>query len=317
MEKEKRKHIGIVGIMGILILGIIIFIVLKLVIWNKSGDNIVMEDVPEGTYDSESLDIVFNVDPSLTEGKDDGVNTILCIHDGILDYKTIGGTMSLCDYLREIPNSEIISIPLYASQVADAINAYAGPVENYWQAGNLYDVVYALCNNDLSLQKMSVDNGGHVAETQYEALCSVDMDKVDTIFIMYDSADYSNASVLYNPEDDYDTTTYEGALRASLSLLQKTHPEIRVVFGSSFFHGVIQDDHVVSAAMVNYGNGTLSEYVKRAYNIVMERGLSYLDNYYNLINEENLGDYCSVDTLTDEGIKLLGEHMKDYFQRRY
>ena len=77
MSEKKPGGRLLLLIPALLILLAIVFIVVKLVIWDRSG-NVELEEVEAGTYDYESLDIVFSVDAEvLTEHGDDGINDIV------------------------------------------------------------------------------------------------------------------------------------------------------------------------------------------------------------------------------------------------
>lgn len=316
IEKEKNGNWKLHILTALLMVGIIVFIIVKLQIWDKSGDNVVMEEVEAGTYDFESLDVVFNVDPEILEshGTDD-VNTVLCLGNTLLIQEPDG--ISIADMIDNLDNTEVINLGCYHSQITDALNAYGTNEVTYWQANYLYDVVYALVNKDYSLQKESLDNGGYVEEAFYNLLTTVDLDEVDTVLIIYNSDDYRFASVLYDPEDKYNTSTFEGALRASITTLQEAYPHLRIVVGSPYLHGVIAEDNVAPATMINFGNGNLSEYVMREYNIAMECCVSFIDNYFGLINEENMNYYCNVDVISGEGVELIGNHICEFLERKY
>ena len=314
--KEKKFGWKLQLIGAIAIVAIILIAVIKIVIWDKSGDKTVLEEVEEGTYDYESLDMVFTVDPSiLAEREDDGINTILCIGNELFT-EAPGGT-SILDMISEIPNTDIISLVCFNSRVTDVQNTYTEKNPSYWQAANLYDVCKALSTHDFSLQKEAVDNNTMIGQDYLDTMSSIDMEKVDTVFILYNSVDYRNYCMLYDPVDLYNTSSYEGALRASINTLKNAYPHLRIILGSPYMHSVIIGDDVQPASIYSYGNGNLSEYVMRQYNVAMECCISYEDNYFGLINEDTVNDYCNVNILNADGLKLIGTHITEYLKRRY
>lgn len=317
MKEKKPLGWNLHLLIALVILGIILFCAYRLIIWNASDTE--LEEVEAGSFDYESLDVVFTVDKEVLEehGTDD-INNILCIGDDLLiknDY--VGGDSILDIMRREIDNSEITALSLVGTKIADKQNSFLTNDVTYWQAGNLYEVVYALCNGNYDLQKQALDKGEVIDKAYYDTLTSVDMNEIDTVYIIYSSADYVQSSNLYDPNDDYNTATYEGALRASINTIKSAYPHIRIILGSPFLHGVISGETVVSATTVNYGNGNLSEYVMRSYNIAMECCISYEDNYFGLINEETINDYCNVDVLNNDGIRFIANHIVEYFERKY
>ena len=318
MNEKSKSSWKPQAIAGALILVIIVVIVVKLVIWDKSG-NVELEEVEAGTFDYESLDIVFNVDQSILDAhSSDDVNDILIL--GNASAAMAPGGKSIIDMISSIENTRVTSFTYYYSKVADATNAFGNNDVSFWQCANLYDIVKALCTNDYSLQKTALDNGEVVDQEFYDKLVSTDLDKIDTVIIFYDSIDYRQASVLYDPNDKYNTSTYEGALRASITSIQSSAPHIKIIVASPFLHGVIENDGYTPATMVNYGNGNLSEYVMREYNIAMECCVSYCDNFFGLITEQTMEKYCDYGTifyLTEDGRELIGKHMIEFIQRKY
>ncbi len=304
-------------IMILLMVAVVAFIIIKLVIWDHSGRNVVMEEVEEGAYDYENLDVVFYVDQDILEqhGSDD-INTILCIGNEFLTQKPYL-VPSIGERISEVPDVETILLAAPGTRVTDSQNAYNNNNITYWQAGNLYDIVYALCNHDFSLQKKLSDTGNTITKEYYNTLTSVDMDKVDTLLIMYNSVDYREVATLYNPDDPLDTASYEGALRASITAIQDSYPHIRIIIASPYMHSVIVGNNVEPATLVNNGICNLSEYVNRLYNVSMEYCVSYIDNFYGVITENNMNDYANVDTLYVPGIKLISKHINEYLQRKY
>ena len=318
MNEKRKSSWKPQAIAGALILLIIVIMVVKLIIWDRSG-NIELEEVEAGTFDYESLDIVFNVDQAILDdhGTDD-VNDILIL--GNASAVMAPGGESIIDMISKIDNTRVTSFCYYYSQVADATNAFGNNDVSFWQCANLYDIVKALCSKDYTLQKTALDNGEVIDEEFYNKLISTDLDKIDTLIIFYDSIDYRQASVLYDPNDKYNTATYEGALRASITSIQSSAPHIKIIVASPFLHGVVDNEDYVPATMINYGNGNLSEYVMREYNIAMECCVSYCDNFFGLVTEQNMLDYCDTGTifyLTDKGTKLIGDHMVTFIQRKY
>ena len=319
IEKKKTgKRIGITGILAILILLIIIFLVVKLAIWNSG--NVVLEEVEEGSFDYENLDIVFNVDEKYLEGRyEDGIERVLIIGDQVTTAKVDG--LSIVDILRENENMPVTTLTCENASVVDVNNAYLTNDVTPWQAMNLFDTVKALCTKDYSLQEEALNEGLTISE-EYPKFVSqlkcVDLEEYDTVLIFYSSVDYIKLSNLYNPEDDYDTSTYEGALRASVKTLQASYPHLRIVLCSPYLHNVLTNEgEVKSAALLNYGNGNLSEYVMREYNLAMECCISFMDNYFGLITETNIDEYATWNYINKDAVMLIGNHVKEYMLREY
>lgn len=313
----KKKGISITAIMGLLILAIIIFAAVKLIIWNNQ--TVELEDVEAGAYDYESLDYVFIVNPEVIEahGHDD-INQILFLGDAFVTDDS--DNASILDFVKNAPDCEVETLTCADAKIAGFTNSYSGEA-SVWQANCLYDTVKAMCTKDYSLQESALEIADSISvdyRAFYEKLLTIDLDKFDTLYIAYSSTDFVKSSVLYDPNDDYNVATYEGGLRASIKLLQETYPHLRIIYGSQYLHKVYDvDGELKPATLVNYGNGNLSEYVMRAYNIAMECCISYDDNFFGLITEDNADEYCEYDILNPAGKKLIGESIVEYLQMKY
>lgn len=314
MEEKKKGSWMIQLIVFGIILAVAAVVIFRLIKWNNS--TVELEEVEAGSFDYESMDVVF---PMVIEDnrEDDGINKMLVISNHFFDIEADGVCMG--DYLEDLPDTEVTVLNCYESRVGDIQNAFNNNDVSYWQASNVYDVCYALCNNDFSLQKAAMDNNAYITKDYYDKLTSVDMMEIDTVLICYTSVDYTMAVGLYNPSDPYDTVFYESALRASIKLLQETYPHLHIIIGSPFMHGVVYGDDAVTtpATKVSYGSGYLTEYVARAYSVAMECCVSFDDNFYNVITEDTFWELCPTGILTKEGIQVIGEHLHEYLQRKY
>ena len=143
-----------------------------------------------------------------------------------------------------------------------------------------------------------------------EALQNTDFDTVDIIAIMYDASDYVEASPVDNPNNDVDIQTYTGSIRASIELLQETYPYIRIVFMSpTFGYYVDEDGQWYNGNETDLGNGTIPTYWQRAIDTVSSLGVSFLDNYYGSINENNYSKFMiSSLHLNNAGRQQIAEH---------
>ncbi len=140
---------------------------------------------------------------------------------------------------------------------------------------------------------------------------AVDMDKVDMIIIMYDTTDYNTLSAADNPNSEYDVTAYTGALRLSIQNLQKAFPHIQI-FIMSHTYARYKDENgkMHNGTVTDLGNGNVPHYLIMEYNAALDCGVSFIDNYFGTINEENYKDYM-IDHMhyNDAGRELLAERI--------
>ena len=126
-----------------------------------------------------------------------------------------------------------------------------------------------------------------------KTLDSIDMNKVDTIGVFYDAADYYAGSPCYNEANTTDIMTFAGNLEAGIEALQSKYPHIRIIVMSpTYAFGVEDSGELVSSDMKIYeGGAILSTYMLRECESSVSRGTSFIDNIYGTFNEDEAPDY--------------------------
>ena len=319
---ERKHHFNTAYIPHLVVLAIILIIVVvgvvKLNNWNKS--TIHVEENPDATaFATEVLDNVLYVDPKNLEGRpDDGINKVLVMGDYIPD-QTAGGE-SILSKLRTMPNTEWTDITVKGGLVSSNTPLeYDGWPNNARDAFSLYNLLLAIDTKDYSAQEACAEYAqvfqGQDPYEFLEDLEAVDLNEYDTIMLFYSSQDYYNLKALYNPNDDYDIVTYEGALRSTFSLLQKSYPHLRIVCCSPFMTYYTDEagDHL--GLKTEFGSGRETEYVMREFNITAEYCVTFIDNYYYVITEDNYRDYIEGTQLTAKGIDVIANHIIDVMKK--
>jgi lysophospholipase L1-like esterase len=140
-------------------------------------------------------------------------------------------------------------------------------------------------------------------------LASLDMSKIDLICIMYDGSDYINKRPCDDPNAPEDIVTYTGALRAGIRAIQDAYPYIRIVVMShTFCHTINEEGNFENGDRVDLGNGTLSHYLQKELDATSDCSVSFIDNFYGSINEDNYLDYMTdYIHFNDAGRELLAE----------
>lgn len=172
---------------------------------------------------------------------------------------------------------------------------------------NLFYVSYAISIGDFS--SLETVASAHTEDSAYQqsvdALKNTDFSKVDVIAIMYDGTDYINGMAMQNPDVPDELTTYVGSLSNSFKLLQDKYPYIRIVFMSPYY----AEYDGVSSRTTDLGNGTIVNYFQWAYDTCGSSSVSFLDNYYGSVNENNYKDYLSDDVhLNAAGCTKVADH---------
>ena len=309
IKKRKQARFSIHIIFLILIIVVFLFAVIKFLLWNRGEASGYDPNEVTTEFDVETLDYIQPMDSSRFKGiEDDGITSLLCLGNApFADNKgenglaqTLAAKMNGVAYDGSFANSlqTAINYPYQESYPADAFS--------------LYHVVEAICTGNYTLlDKAATD------ETQVDTinmLKSLDYKKIDMLVIMYDLSDYIFGRPLYNSLVKNDTATWTGSLNASLELIEATYPHIRTVVLSMPSGGATIDGTYIDGDTVNLGNGTLPDYLNYQVGIAIENGVSFIDNYYGVINSENKNEYLINDYhLNEKGIQAIADRFYYFF----
>lgn len=147
------------------------------------------------------------------------------------------------------------------------------------------------------------------AQEVYDTLTTLDFNTVDTVVIMYDGSDYLIGRGIYDDANPTNIQQFTGSLEAGIELLQSVYPHIRIIVMSApYLYAVDTEGNYVSSDMYTYGQDVFSSYViKEAYSSNI-RSVSFVDNLYGTITEDNAADYLTDNIhINKAGRKLLTE----------
>ena len=155
------------------------------------------------------------------------------------------------------------------------------------------NVVNSIVSGDFSLMESVQSSFDDYTYTQTSwDLKNVDMNKVDTIVIYYNAQDYLNMRIGMNPDNEFDPVTYRGALNSGIKALQEAYPFIRIVCMSfTMCYAYDSTGALVSGDRVDFGNGKLTTYLQFMIDVSGERGVTFIDNYYGTIHEDNSSEW--------------------------
>lgn len=267
-------------------------------------------------FDIETLDMIIPMDASLLTGhEDDGVNTILCL--GNAPFSDDRGDGGLAARIAAKTDSVVYNCAFPGSAVACKNAEYSSdyPQDQF----NFYYVVECLRNQDYSAirswAEADQDSNFINAVIDMEA---VDMSKVDMIIIMYDSTDYNIMSPSDNPDNPYDITAYTGAMTTAIQNIQNTWPYIRIfVMSPTYAEYMDENGNITSGTVTDLGNGDLVHYFTKEVDVAMDCGVSFIDNYYGTINEDNYQTYMrDYMHYNDEGREVLAERIADIINNK-
>lgn len=316
-RRRVNMHFILLGVIALLL----VIAVFRLVVWNKGEKIIVDPNEDTSEFDVETEDYIMHLDSRYLEGRtDDGITTILCL--GNEPFASERGENGIAAKLQALLGEDTVvyNAAFEATTLSCKNSVYD---ENYINdAFSLYWLSRTICLQDFTLLDNSVDDFSKESPSAKEALDTlkdVDMDTVDIITIMYDGQDYLEDRIITSPYDLSDIATCTGALRESLTLLRETYPYIRIIVLSPAFACQIgEDGEYLPGSTTNtlYKNGFLSEYMIGEKNIAVEKGVTFIDNYYGTIHEDNYKDYLEDNIhLNDKGRTLIAERIQKVLER--
>lgn len=161
------------------------------------------------------------------------------------------------------------------------------------------------------------------AEEVINTLKTLDFNTIDTVAIMYDATDYLLGNPMYNDDNPTDPTQFTGNLEASLDVLQSLYPQIRIIVMSpTYAYAVDENGDYVSSDMYIYNNrDVLSTYVIKECYSANVHSVSFMDNLYGSITEDNAKEYLTDNLhLNVKGRKLIAkrfEYFLNYYSKDY
>ena len=164
---------------------------------------------------------------------------------------------------------------------------------------NLCRLQDAIIHKDFGVQLADLPNNPY--QSAYfpevlQGLAAIDFSKVKVLIIEHGTNDYSAGRKLNNPDDQKDEDTFGGALRLSISNMQKAYPNLKIVLVSPDFCWI---SGYKECTKQDFGHGTMQDYVDMEKKIAKEYGLDLINVFdYAGLNAGNIKKY------TEDGIHL-------------
>lgn len=268
-------------------------IAFKLYKWNKGVPSDYDPNFQTDAFDVEVLDSIIPLAPDKLEGhEDDGVTTILCLGNDpfSLNREEAHG---LANQIAAKSGATVYNGSFTGSTISAAHPSYN---DGYWMdALSLSYLAKGLCTGDFE-QILAAAYYSYDPDfvPTVEMLQNLDMNSVDIICIMYDGIDYIQKRPSDDPNDPHSIVAYTGALRTAIEAFQETYPFIRIVVMShTFCHSISEEGNFQNGDRTDLGNGTLSHYLQKELDVTSDCGVSWIDNFYGSINEDNYLDYMT------------------------
>lgn len=291
-KPDRHFHINIHIIILAAIVLIVGFSAYRLYKWNKGVPSDYDPDYQTTDFDVEVMDSIIPLAPDKLEGHtDDGITTILCLGDD--PFSLNQGEGGLAEQIAAKTGATV-----YNGSFTGTTIAMQNPSYQDWYFLDAFSFSYvaqSLASGDFDIMRQAAAYSYDEAFPRTtEMLASLDMSSVDILCIMYDASDYINMRPSDDPNAPYDTITYTGALRSGIEAIQQAYPYIRIVIMShTFCHSIDENGNFQNGDRADLGHGTLSHYFQKELDVTMDCGVSFIDNFYGSINEDNYLEYMT------------------------
>ena len=295
IDTEKQgRHIPI-NIHFIFLAAIVLIIgfsAYRLYRWNQGEQVEYDPNADTSEFDVEAMDNIIPLAPDKLEGReDDGVTTILCLGDD--PFSLNQGEGGLAEQIAAKTGATVYNGAFTGTTAAAQ---YASYNDGYiMDAFSFSYVAQSLASGNFDLMKTAATYSYDETFPKTTAMLeTLDMNSVDVICVMYDGSDYINKRPCDDPNAPYSIVTYTGALRAGIDAIQEAYPHIRIVVMShTFCHHINEEGNFENGDRVDLGHGTLSHYLRKELDAASDCGVSFIDNFYGSINEDNYLDYMT------------------------
>lgn len=279
-----------------------------------SQEEIFKKDGNSSEYDSE-FDTIF---PLLDENgqiiradRDGEVNVLLLGNSPFSDDRDSAD--GLANMIADRTDANIINCSVSGSYMAAQL--YAFDAERFpMDAYTPYWLCVLMCTDIIDFYyedaaKALGDQLPPEAPEVFNTLSELDMSTIDVIAFMYDGTDYLMGNEMYNDADASDITQFTGNLQASIELLQKNFPHIRIIVMSpTYAFGIDENGEYISSDIQTYGQHYLSTYFNKEFAVCYDLGVTFVDNLYLTITEDNARQYLTDNIhLNTEGRKRVAD----------
>lgn len=164
---------------------------------------------------------------------------------------------------------------------------------------NLCRLQDAIVHQDFGVQLADLPNNPY--QSAYfpevlQGLSEIDFSRVKVLLIEHGTNDYTAGRKLDNPDNPKDSYTFGGALRLSISNIQKAYPNLKIILVSPKFCWI---PGYKDCTKQDFGHGTMQAYVDLEKKIAEDYGLDLIDVFDNTgFNADNIREY------TEDGLHL-------------
>ena len=234
---------------------------------------------------------------------------------------------SLANMIGEMTGANIYNCSITGSYMAAEnaqYNMYDAPMDAYtpywlavWGSTGVNGITFERAEEILK------DEIPEDAKEALDTLEKINFDDLDVMVILYDATDDLMGHRMYSDDNSTDISQCTGNLAATIEFVQLNHPRIRIIVLSppyAFSDVIDEDGEYVSSDVTRYGQDVLSTYVIKEYTSCANRQVTFVDNLYGTITEDNAKDYLTDNLhLNVEGRRLIAQrfvYALNYYNNR-
>lgn len=311
-QKPDLKNLSLHLAFLIVIVLIAVVGIIKLSRWNKGKESGYDPNEISTEFDTEPEDYFVPLDSATAKlQKDDGITTTLLLGNGALA-KTKGKDDSIGMLLEALTGGKVYDASLDHTYLSVKNTVYDEKYQT--DVFSLYWLSQCIASGNFQLLEDNARSweGDDTVQETVAMLKNLDMSEVDVIAIMYDYHDYESGRLLAGPYDEAMAATCCGCLLQSIRLLQQAFPHIRIIVSSPYFAYAEDDDDVMQpGSTYDLGQGSLADYMIAYKNIAVNSNVSFIDNYFGTITEDNYKKYLEDNNqrLNEKGRKAIAERI--------
>lgn len=211
-----------------------------------------------------------------------------------------GSRDNLANMLHETTGATVYNCSISGSYLT-AEAAEPDAEEHPWDVFTFYQLCRLLTNHSdetgaeyLKALQILGDEAPAEAQEVYDTLTSIDLNSVDAVVVMYDASDYLAGRKMLNETGSTDPTHFTGNLEAGLEVLYYLAPPMRIIILSpAYAYGIDENGNYASSDIQTYSYGPLSTYSALLCKSCIYRKVTFIDNLYGTIHEDNAQNYLT------------------------
>lgn len=306
-KSDAKRHFPHINMHIVLLLVFIVFvcgIAYKVMNFGKFVD---LEEIfkdGKGTYEDTLDEILPLMDADgnrLETNYEDGLTIVAFGNAPFADDRDSND--SLAGMIEEMTGATVYNCSISGSYLASQspiLNASESPMDAY----TFYWLAMLSTGSDIMLSYNEAKEalGEDIppeAEEVINTLTTLDFSTVDVIAILYDATDYLLGHEMYSDQNSTDIQQFTGNLEAGIEVLQDIYPHIRIIVMSppyAYSDQLDEKGNYISSDITRYGQDVLSTYVIKEFSSCASRSVTFIDNLYGTITEDNAHKYL-IDNL--------------------